>query len=100
MNFQKLFAPLTRSREDRFFNEIIGHGHIKRLFALALRSDEPTHTPRRGAGLSQDNISYVIATTFEAFDYLFKSCISDISVILGCCALILEITVFTKNDLA
>jgi hypothetical protein len=43
MNFQKLFGPLTRSREDRFFDDIIGHAHIKRLFGLALRSHEPTH---------------------------------------------------------
>jgi MoxR-like ATPase len=43
MNFQKLFGPLTKPREDRFYDEIIGHEHIKRLFGLALRSDEPTH---------------------------------------------------------
>ena len=43
MNFQKLFGPLTRSREDRFFDDIIGHAEIKRLFGLALESNEPTH---------------------------------------------------------
>jgi Holliday junction DNA helicase RuvB len=43
MNFQKLFGPLTRSREDKFFDDIIGHADIKRLFCLALRSEEPTH---------------------------------------------------------
>ena len=43
MNFQKLIGPLTRSREDRFFDEIIGHDHIKKLFCLALRSEEPAH---------------------------------------------------------
>jgi holliday junction DNA helicase RuvB len=43
MNFQKLFGPLTKAREYGFFDDIIGHGHIKRLFGLALRSDEPAH---------------------------------------------------------
>jgi hypothetical protein len=43
MNFQRLFGPFTRSREDRFFGDIIGHEHIKRPFGLTLRTDEPTH---------------------------------------------------------
>jgi MoxR-like ATPase len=43
MNFQKLFHPLTKSREDRFFDDIIGRENIKRLFGLALRLEEPTH---------------------------------------------------------
>src|SRR6266487_1347350 len=43
MNFQKLFAHLIKPREEIFFDEIIGHEHIKRLFGLALRSHEPTH---------------------------------------------------------
>jgi Holliday junction DNA helicase RuvB len=43
MNFQKLFGPLTKPTEDRFFNDIIGYEYIKRLFGLSLRSDEPTH---------------------------------------------------------
>ena len=43
MNFQKLFGPLTMSREDRFFDDIIGHADIKRLFSMALRSREATH---------------------------------------------------------
>jgi holliday junction DNA helicase RuvB len=42
MNFQKLFGPLKKPRED-VFDDIYGHEHIKRLFGLALRSDEPTH---------------------------------------------------------
>jgi holliday junction DNA helicase RuvB len=42
MNFQKLFGPLTKPRED-VFDEIIGHEHIKRLFGLALRSQGPNH---------------------------------------------------------
>jgi hypothetical protein len=42
MNFQKLFGPLTKPREGKFFNEIIGHDHFKRLFSMALRSHEPT----------------------------------------------------------
>ena len=43
MNFQKLFGPLTKPREDRFFDDLIGHEHVKRLFGLALRSNEPTY---------------------------------------------------------
>ena len=43
MNFQKLFGPLTKPREDKFFDGILGHEHIKILFCLALRSEEPTH---------------------------------------------------------
>jgi len=43
MNFQRLFGPLTKSKEDSFFDEIIGHDQIKRLFSMALRSHEPTH---------------------------------------------------------
>jgi predicted ATPase with chaperone activity len=43
MNFQKLFGSLTKPREDKFFNNIIGHEHIKRSFSMALRLHEPTH---------------------------------------------------------
>jgi predicted ATPase with chaperone activity len=42
MNFQRLFGPFSRSREDAF-DDIIGHEHIKRLFGLALRSQGPNH---------------------------------------------------------
>jgi hypothetical protein len=52
MNFHKLFGPLTKPREDKFFDEIIGHEHIKRLFGLVLRSDEPTHILLSGAPVS------------------------------------------------
>jgi hypothetical protein len=38
MNFQRLFSPLTKPREDIFFDDIIGHEHIKRRFGLPLRS--------------------------------------------------------------
>ena len=40
MNFQRLFGLLSKSR---FFDDIIGHEHIKRLFGLALRSQGPNH---------------------------------------------------------
>ena len=65
MNFQKLFGPLTRSREDRFFDDIIGNEHIKRLFGLALRSQGST--PKRCTCISQDNVPFVVATTSEEF---------------------------------
>jgi len=88
MNFQKLFGPLTKPREDKFFGEIIGHEHIKRLFGLALRSHEPTHIlltrPPASAktmfllSLRQHlKYSYFIdggnATKAGIIDYLFKN---------------------------
>jgi Holliday junction DNA helicase RuvB len=42
MNFQRLFGPLTKTRED-IFDDIIGHEDIKRLIGMALRSQEPNH---------------------------------------------------------
>jgi Holliday junction DNA helicase RuvB len=42
MNFQRLFRPLTKPRED-VFDDIIGHEHIKKLFGLALRSQGSNH---------------------------------------------------------
>jgi holliday junction DNA helicase RuvB len=88
MNFQKLFGPLTRSREDRFFDDIIGHEHIKRLFGLALKSDEPTHILLSGPPASAKTMllislrqhvkeSYFIdggnTTKAGIIDYLFKN---------------------------
>src|SRR5437773_6315342 len=88
MNFQKLFAPLTRSREDRFFDDIIGHAHIKRLFRMALRSHEPTHILLSGPPASAKTMfllslrqhvreSYFVnggnATKAGIIDYLFKN---------------------------
>jgi MoxR-like ATPase len=88
MNFQKLFGPLMWSREDRFFGDIIGHEHIKRLFGLALRSDEPTHILLSGPPGSAKTMflmslrqhvkdSYFIdggnATKAGTIDHLFKN---------------------------
>ena len=42
MNFQKLFGPFTKPRED-VFDDIIGHENIKRLFGLALGSQGANH---------------------------------------------------------
>jgi len=89
MNFQKLFGPLTRSKEDRFFDEIIGHESIKKLFSLALRSNEPTHILLGGPPASAKTMflislrqdlkdSYFIdggnTTKAGILDYLFKNC--------------------------
>ena len=88
MNFQKLFGPLTRSREDRFFDEIIGHEHTKRLFSMALRSHEPTHILLTGPPALAKTMfllslrqhlkdSYLVergnATKAGIIDYLFKN---------------------------
>ena len=50
MNFQKSFGPLTRSREDKFFDNMIGHADLKRLFSLALRSVQPTNDQSQERG--------------------------------------------------
>jgi holliday junction DNA helicase RuvB len=42
MNFQRLFGPFTKPREN-VFDDIIGHEQIKRLFGLALRSQGANH---------------------------------------------------------
>jgi Holliday junction DNA helicase RuvB len=88
MVFQKLFGPLTSSREDRFLDEIIGHEHIKRLFSMVLGSHELTHMLLTGPPASaktmflmslQEHLkdSYFIdggnATKAGIIDYLFKS---------------------------
>jgi Holliday junction DNA helicase RuvB len=88
MNFQKLFGPLTWSREDRFFNDIIGHEHIKRLFGLALRSEGPIHILLSGPPASAKTMfllslrqhlrnSYFVdggnTTKAGIIDYLFKN---------------------------
>ncbi len=88
MNFQKLFAHLIKPREEIFFDEIIGHEHIKRLFGLALRSHEPTHILLSGPPASTKTMflmslrqhltdSYFIdggnATKAGIIDYLFKN---------------------------
>jgi predicted ATPase with chaperone activity len=83
MNFQKLFGPLTKSRED-VFDDIIGHEHIKRLFGLALRSQVPTHILLSGPpasaktmfllssieirGLAQDRVSIILLLSIVPHD--------------------------------
>jgi MoxR-like ATPase len=88
MNFQKLFGLLARSREDRFFEDIIGHEDIKRLFGLVSRSDEPTHVLLSGPPASAKTMfllslrrhlkdSYFVdggnTTKAGIIDYLFKN---------------------------
>jgi hypothetical protein len=88
MNIQRLLGPITKSREDRFFGDIIRHEHIKRLFGLALRSDEPTHILLSGPPASAKTMflvslrqrlkdSYFIdggnTTKAGIIDYLFKN---------------------------
>jgi Holliday junction DNA helicase RuvB len=85
MNFQKLFGPLTK---PRFFIDIIGHEHIKRLFGLALRSQGPNHILLSGPPASAKTMfllslrqhlknSYFIdggnTTKAGIIDYLFKN---------------------------
>ena len=87
MNFQRLFGPLTRPRED-VFDDIIGHEHIKRLFGLALRSQGPNHILLSGRPASAKtmfllslrqhlNDSYFVdggnTTKAGIIDYLFKN---------------------------
>ncbi|MGB7955223.1 MAG: hypothetical protein WCF23_14690 [Candidatus Nitrosopolaris sp.] len=65
MNFQKLFGSLTKSRGDRFFDEIIAHEHIKGLFGLVTRIE--SLTPNRPTGIIEDNVPYVVAASSEGF---------------------------------
>jgi hypothetical protein len=67
MDFQKLFGPLTKPREDKFLDEIIGHEHIKRLFGLVLRSEITNHLLLSGPPASAKTKPYVLATTCEGF---------------------------------
>ena len=77
-----------RSREDRFFDEIIGYEHIKRLFGLALTSHEPIHVLLSGPPASAKTMflmsfrqhlknSYFVdggnTTKAGIIDYLFKN---------------------------
>src|SRR6266487_6288444 len=88
MNFQRLFGPLTKPREDSFFDKIIGHDHIKRLFSMALRSHEPSQILLSGPPASAKTMfllslrqhlkdSYFIdggnTTKAGIIDYLFKN---------------------------
>jgi MoxR-like ATPase len=88
MYFQKLFGSLTTPREHRFFDDIIGHADIKRLFCLALRSEEPTHILLSGPPASAKTMFLLSlrqhlkdscfvdggnATKAGVIDHLFKS---------------------------
>jgi len=87
MNFQKLFGPFTKPRED-VFDDIIGHEHIKRLFGLALGSQGPNHMLLSGPPASAKTMfllsqrqclkdSFFVdggnATKAGIIDYLFKN---------------------------
>jgi Holliday junction DNA helicase RuvB len=87
MNFQRLFRPLTKPRED-VFDDIIGHEHIKKLFGLALRSQGSNHILLSGPPASAKTMfllslrqhlknSYFIdggnTTKAGIIDYLFKN---------------------------
>lgn len=43
MKFCNLLSKLTNIQSESFFEEIIGHDHIKRLFRMALDSDSAIH---------------------------------------------------------
>ena len=82
--FSEIIGPLIKSREDRFFNDTIGHEHIKRLFGLF----GPTHILLSGPPGTDKKMfllslrqhlkdSYFVdgGTTTKAgiIDYLFKN---------------------------
>ena len=87
MNFQKLFGPFTKPRED-VFDDIIGHENIKRLFGLALKSQGPNHILLSGPPASAKTMFLLSlrqhlknscfvdggnATKAGIIDYLFKN---------------------------
>ena len=43
MNICKLFSKITESKTGPLFNDIIGYNDVKRLFRMALDSDEQSH---------------------------------------------------------
>jgi hypothetical protein len=43
MNICKLFSKITDSKPSALFNHIIGYDNIKRLFSMALDSDDQSH---------------------------------------------------------
>jgi MoxR-like ATPase len=43
MNICKLFSKVTESKASALFNDIIGYDDVKRLFTMALDSDEQSH---------------------------------------------------------
>jgi Holliday junction DNA helicase RuvB len=43
MNFQRLIWTFAKPQNNRLFNDIVGHDHIKRLFMMALESRSRTH---------------------------------------------------------
>src|SRR2546422_3138306 len=43
MNICKLFSKVTESKASPLFNDIIGYNDVKRLFRMALDSDEQSH---------------------------------------------------------
>jgi DNA replicative helicase MCM subunit Mcm2 (Cdc46/Mcm family) len=40
MNFRKLFSKITEHKTSPHFNDILGYNDVKRLFSMALESDE------------------------------------------------------------
>jgi Holliday junction DNA helicase RuvB len=87
VNFQKLFVPFTKPRED-VFDDIIGNENIKRLFGLALGSQGPNHMLLSGPPASAKTMfllslrhhlkdSYFVdggnTTKAGIIDYLFKN---------------------------
>jgi Holliday junction DNA helicase RuvB len=43
MNFSRLFFKIVLTKSDTLFENIVGQDDIKRLFRIALESDEPVH---------------------------------------------------------
>jgi Holliday junction resolvasome RuvABC ATP-dependent DNA helicase subunit len=43
MNFSRLFSKIVETKSDTFFENVVGHDNIKRLFGMALQSEEPVH---------------------------------------------------------
>jgi hypothetical protein len=59
MNIYKLFSKKRESKSEELFNDIIGYYNIKRLFSMALDSDEQVSIILSGppACISQNYVS-------------------------------------------
>jgi holliday junction DNA helicase RuvB len=87
MNFSRLFSKIVLTKSDTLFGNVVGQDDIKRLFRMALESDEPVHILLSGPPASAKTMflqslmnlsnSYFVdgsnTTKAGMIDYLFEN---------------------------
>lgn len=87
MNFSRLFSKIVLTKSDSLFESVVGQDNIKRLFRMALESDEPVHILLSGPPASAKTMflqsfmklcsSYFVdgsnTTKAGMIDYLFEN---------------------------